>query len=204
MKIHSIFPTAVGKFELDRKITPKELSFVKNLEKRPNMGNKTSENNTILEKSELSKIKNFIQKCVDEYFKSIYDSKDEVKLQITQSWCNYSEPNEWHHKHNHPNSFISGVFYFQANKETDKIYFYNEKYETIKFVANNWNLWNSESWWFDVGTAELILFPSSLTHMVQPVEGNETRISLSFNTFPVGKIGNHYNLSYLNIDKVST
>jgi uncharacterized protein (TIGR02466 family) len=204
MPIHNLFPIPIGRYELDRKITSKELSFVKKQKKRPNMGNKTSEDNKILENKELFDIKSFIIKSVDEYFKTVYDPKNDVDLRITQSWCNYSDKNEWHHKHNHPNSFISGVFYFQSNKQTDKIHFYNEKYEMVKLSPNNWNLWNSESWWFDVGSGELLLFPSSLSHMVEPVESNQTRISLSFNTFIVGKIGNIYDLAYLNIEGVST
>ena len=71
----------------------------------------------------------------------------------------------------------------------------------IKFPPVKWNEYNSESWWFPVGTGELILFPSNLSHKVQPVEGSDTRISLAFNTFPVGHIGDEDELTALHLEK---
>ena len=44
-------------------------------------------------------------------------------------------------------------------------------------------MWNSESWWFPVKTGDVILFPSSLIHMVETKQGTNTRISLAFNVF---------------------
>jgi hypothetical protein len=70
----------------------------------------------------------------------------------------------------------------------------------IKLPPQEWNLWNSESWWFEVGTGDLVLFPSSLTHMVETVQGTDTRISLSFNTFPVGNIGEEVSLTGLKLE----
>jgi hypothetical protein len=92
------------------------------------------------------------------------------------------------------------VFYVQADKAKDRIYFYRNGYQQIKFPPSDWNVWNSESWWFDVGSCDLILFPSSLTHMVPTVESEQTRISLSFNTFPVGNVGEEMDLTGLNVE----
>jgi uncharacterized protein (TIGR02466 family) len=156
-------------------------------------------NNTILRHKAMTKLRDFIESSVSEYFKTIYNPKHQVSLRVTQSWTNYTEPGQWHHKHAHPNSFVSGVFYSQANRETDKIYFYRDGFQQIKFPPENWNAWNSESWWFDVGTGDLVLFPSSLTHMVEEVQGDQTRISLSFNTFPIGSIGEEVDLTGLKI-----
>jgi uncharacterized protein (TIGR02466 family) len=199
MPIHNLFPTPVGMYKLDRDLTEKELGFIKNQETRPNMGNATSVNNTILRHKAMTKLRDFIESSVSEYFKTIYNPKHQVSLRVTQSWTNYTEPGQWHHKHAHPNSFVSGVFYPQANKETDKIYFYRGGFDMVKLPPENYNSWNSESWWFDVGTGDLILFPSSLEHMVETVQGDQTRISLSFNTFPVGNIGEEVSLTGLKI-----
>jgi hypothetical protein len=97
---------------------------------------------------------------------------------------------------------VSGVFYPQANRETDKIYFYRDGFQQIKFPPSDWNVWNSESWWFEVGTEDLVLFPSSLTHMVETVKGEDTRISLSFNTFPVGLVGEEMDLTGLKLESI--
>ena len=161
------------------------------------MGNTTSVDNYILEAKKLTDIRTFIEASLNEYFKSVYAPKNDVKLRITQSWCNYTEPGQFHHKHAHPNSFISGVFYPQANKNTDKIYFYKDVYEQIKIPTTDWNTWNSESWWLEAEQGALYIFPSGLTHMVETVEGTQTRISLSFNTFPVGLVGEEESLTGL-------
>jgi len=90
------------------------------------------------------------------------------------------------------------VFYVQADKTKDKIYFFKEEYKQIKIPAKEYNLFNSESWWFETGTNDLVIFPSSLTHMVEKVVGKE-RISLSFNTFLKGYIGEDLELTGLHI-----
>jgi uncharacterized protein (TIGR02466 family) len=200
--LHNLFPTPVGIYKLDRDLTEKEIDFIKGQETRPNMGNTTSVNNTILRNKQMTKLRDFIETSLADYFTTVHNPKHKVNLKITQSWSNYTEPGQWHHKHEHPNSFVSGVFYPQANRETDKIYFYKSGFQQIKFPPENWNVYNSESWWFAVGTGDLILFPSSLTHMVETVQGDQTRISLSFNTFPVGNIGEEVSLTGLQIGEL--
>jgi len=200
--VHNLFPTPVGMYKLERDLTDKELSFIKGQETRPNMGNTTSVDNALLRHKEMTKLRDFIETSLADYFTTVYNPKHKVNLRVTQSWANYTEPGQFHHKHEHPNSFVSGVFYPQANRETDKIYFYRSGFQQIKFPPENWNTWNSESWWFEVGTGDLILFPSSLTHMVETVQGDQTRISLSFNTFPVGNIGEEVNLTGLQIGEL--
>lgn len=199
MNIVSLFPKAVGSFQLGRDLTESEIKFIKEQPTRSNMGNTTSVDNYILEAKKLNDINKFIEESLNEYFHAVYAPKGDVKLRITQSWCNYTEPGQWHHKHAHPNSFISGVFYPQANRETDKIYFYKDNYEQIKLPTENWNTWNSESWWLEAEQGGLYIFPSGLTHMVETVQGTQTRISLSFNTFPVGMIGEEVSLTGLKL-----
>ena len=200
--LHNLFHTPVGIYKLDRDLSAKELLFLKNQETRSNMGNLTSINNSILKDKELTQLRDFIETKLSEYFTTVYSPKHKVNLKITQSWTNYTEKGEYHHKHEHPNSFVSGVFYVQADKTKDKIHFFKNIYHQINFPPSEWNVWNSESWWFEIGTCELILFPSSLTHMVPTVESDQTRISLSFNTFPVGNIGEEVNLTGLNVETV--
>ena len=89
------------------------------------------------------------------------------------------------------------------NINIDKIYFFKEGYSQIKFEPKEWNLSNSDSWWFEVATKKMVVFPSSLTHMVQTVEAENTRISLAFNTFFKGTCGLNENLTELILgDKV--
>jgi len=200
--IHNLFPTAVGLYSLDRELSEEELSFIKNQETHNNTGNTTSNDRNMLEHEELKDLREFLVSKVDEYFKQVHNPKHDVELKITQSWCNYTSPGQFHHKHAHPNSFISGVFYPQADVEKDRIFFYKDGYQQIKMPPEDWNLWNSESWWFEAGTGKLVLFPSSLTHMVPNTESEQTRISLSFNTFPIGYVGTDEELTGLHVDEV--
>lgn len=201
--IQNLFPIPVGIYKLGREFTDKEINFIKNQNTQPNTGNTTSVDSLILRHKQMTKLRDFIETSLVEYFNLIYNPKYKVNLRITQSWINYTEPGQYHHKHAHPNSFVSGVFYPQANKDTDKIHFYKDVFQQIKFIPNEWNTWNSESWWFEVGTGDLVLFPSSLTHMVETVKGEQTRISLSFNTFPVGSIGAAVDLTGLQIEELN-
>lgn len=190
MEIQSLFPVALGMFELGRDFTSEEIKFIKNQETHDNMGNNTtSVNKNILDHVELQNIRYFVENAIAEYFKKVYAPKQDTKLRITQSWCNYTEPGQFHHKHSHPNSFVSGVLYPQANKSIDKIYFYRDGYQQLKTPTAGWNLYNADSWWMEAYTGRMFIFPSSLMHMVETVQGNDQRISLSFNTFPKGDFG---------------
>lgn len=197
MNIHALFPTPVAFFNLGRPYTGVELEHILNLPQRSNMGNTSSEDNYVLKSPELSDLADFVQTSIEQYLTQIYAPKRQVNLRVTQSWCNYTKPGQFHHKHEHPNSFISGVLYVQTDAKLDRIYFYRSGYQQIKLPTENFNLYNSESWWFETVTGALILFPSSLTHMVETTKSADTRISLSFNTFPVGEIGDTRELTEL-------
>jgi uncharacterized protein (TIGR02466 family) len=195
--IENLFPTPVGFYELDKPVTEKELQFIKDLETRANDGNTTSVDNYLLKSKEMKRIAAFIDKSVQDYFQAVYAPKHKVKPYVTQSWSNYTNKGQYHHKHAHPNSFISGVFYVAADPAKDRIFFYKDGYQQVKVTTEDWNQWNSESWWFPVETGKIVLFPSNLTHMVETVQSEDTRISIAFNTFLEGVIGDSQNLTEL-------
>lgn len=199
MNVHNLFPTPIGEFHIGRAFTVKESDFVDQQPVHKNMGNTTSNDHYVLTHRCMASIYKFVQSCVSEYFNAIYAPSNKVSLRVTQSWLNYSKTGEWHHKHAHSNSFVSGVLYMKAAKESDKIYFYNEYYRQLEIPASSYNLYNSRSWWLPVETGKLMLFPSSLTHSVEPVQAEDTRISLAFNTFPVGYMGQEETLTRLDL-----
>jgi uncharacterized protein (TIGR02466 family) len=197
--IQGIFPTPIYMSKLDRTLTPLELKFVDKNKKDfyKNSGNITSNNNYILNEKPFDNIKKELDLRVQDYFDKVISPANKITPYITQSWLNYTETNQYHHKHAHPNSLVSGVFYINCHEELDKIKFFNTEYKTIKPEVKEYNLWNSESWWFSVKTGDVILFPSSLTHMVETKEGDNTRISLAFNVFIKGTVGDNKNLTEL-------
>lgn len=198
MIIENLFPTAIGFFSYDGGI---DKDFLLNQPQRPNTGNTSSVDKYILKHKKLLDLSHFVEKCAHQYFMATYCPKNDVRLKVTQSWLNWTKPKQFHHKHAHPNSLISGCFYVNANKDTDRIYFHREKYQTLKFPPVEWNSYNSDSWWFPVGSGDLIFFPSNLTHSVELVGGEDTRISLAFNTFPVGELGAEDDLTALILEK---
>jgi uncharacterized protein (TIGR02466 family) len=197
MNLHPLFPTPVAFFTMPRDYTNAEINFIKNLSQRSNMGNTSSENNYVLASPELANIADFVNESVREYLAQIYAPMRDVNLRVTQSWCNYTTPGQFHHKHEHPNSFVSGVLYIQSDPKLDRIYFYRSGYQQLKLPTETFNPYNSESWWFEAVPGQLILFPSHLTHMVETTRSADTRISLSFNTFPVGQVGSNQELTEL-------
>jgi uncharacterized protein (TIGR02466 family) len=198
-QIIGIFPTPIYLSSLNRKLTNQELLFIDKtkLDVHKSEGNTISNNNYILNEKSFVNIKKELNLKIQDYFDKVISSTDAITPYITQSWLNYTETNQYHHKHQHQNSFVSGVFYINCDDKFDKIKFFNDGYKTIKPEVKNWNIWNSESWWFSVKTGDIIMFPSSLTHMVETKEGSNTRISLAFNVFVKGKIGNNKSLTEL-------
>ena len=200
--IHSLFPTPIYITKINRGFTKKELQFVDNQKNKcmKNKGNINTKDNYILNKKEFKNINKFLEKHCQNYLDTIICPKNNLKLYITQSWLNYTEANQYHHKHEHPNSVVSGVFYFDSDVKNDKILFSHSKdYQQIKPEIDNtkFNLWNSGTWFFPVETGNLFMFPSSTTHQVETKKGTNTRISLAFNTFYKGTVGSDKSLTEL-------
>jgi uncharacterized protein (TIGR02466 family) len=198
--IHSIFSTPIYISKLNRELTSQELKFIEENKKLflKNEGNISSKNNYILNEKPFLNLKKELDLKVKNYFEKVISPANNIIPYITQSWLNYTETNQYHHKHEHPNSLVSGVFYINCHEELDKIKFFKKDiYQTIKPEIKNWNVWNSEAWSFVVKTQDIIMFPSSLTHMVENKEGTNTRISLAFNVFIKGTVGDEENLTKL-------
>ena len=199
--INNIFPIPVYTTEIDRRFTKQELNFVKEQKKHcsKNTGNINTKDNYILNRKEFKNIKKFLNKHCKNYLDTVICPKNNLELYITQSWLNYTEADQYHHKHNHPNSIVSGVLYFDSDIKNDKILFSKSNSPQIKPIIDNtkFNLWNSETWFFPVETGKLIMFPSSTTHQVENKKGKNTRISLAFNTFYKGTIGSNPYLTEL-------
>ena len=202
-EILGIFPTPVIKSELDRPLTKKEIAAFDSFatETRQNQGNLISINTQVLEHVDLKDLKVFIQHHINFFVERIIIPKTNVELYITQSWMNYTKAGQYHHIHTHPNSVLSGVFYINA--VDDKIFFHNKKTPTyiLEFETDNYELFNSKSWFLYAKTNDMFLFPSTLEHEVKTLDDKreDVRISLSFNTFFKGEVGSNLNLTELKL-----
>ena len=199
--IYGIFPVPIYRSKLSRKFTTTELRFVEKIKtkSRPNLGNTTSSNSYILNSSPFSHLKKEIDLFIEDYFAKILFPPKSISPYITQSWLNYTETKEHHHAHAHVNSCLSGVLYINADKAHDKISFEKDRYDQIKFSSTQYNSYNSDSWSFPVETGEIIMFPSYMKHLVTKKQGENTRVSLSFNVFLKGNLGEAQDLNELKL-----
>ena len=199
--ITPLFPAAVYSAHLNRSFTQKELNFVQKnkTDYVANAGNITSKNTYLLNCTPFATLKKELQEYIDEYFSLVISPFKSVTPYITQSWLNYTEPNQFHHTHNHPNSYLSGILIFSADKNVDIIQFHHQRYDQIEIPTKNYNIYNSDRWRFPAEIGFLTIFPSRLIHSVPPTKGTETRISLSFNVFVKGLAGDPLSLTELKL-----
>tara|TARA_R110001606_G_scaffold331048_1_gene478789 strand:- start:79 stop:690 length:612 start_codon:yes stop_codon:yes gene_type:complete len=196
-EIYGIFPTPIYRSKLNRNFTKKELNFFDKIKCKPNKNNLTSVDNYILERPILLNLKKEINLFVEDYFNKILFPHKSILPYITQSWLNYTKQKEQHHSHDHANSYLSGVFYINADKLTDTISFQDSRYKQLKFSSTKYGLYNSDTWIFAVESKDIIIFPSQTNHFVQEKKHKGTRISLSFNVFLKGELGEVGDLNQL-------
>jgi uncharacterized protein (TIGR02466 family) len=183
-----LFPTPLYINNIDAPLINQQKNYLLNLPKIQNMGNLRSESGYIFEYPLFAELKKTINEHIKEYINIVYPNSN-LDVYITQSWANYTEPNQWHHKHSHPNSFISGVFYVNAIKNEDIIKFYKDLPFIYQIMHNQPNNYNSGDVAILIESGDLVLFPSNFQHNVPPTTSKETRISISFNTFIRGNLG---------------
>jgi uncharacterized protein (TIGR02466 family) len=187
-RIMDLFPTPLYINNIDAPLINQQKTYLLNLPKILNTGNLRSESGHIFEHSLFAELKKTINEHIKEYVNIVYPNSN-LDVYITQSWANYTEPNQYHHKHSHPNSFISGVFYVNAIKNEDMIKFYKDLPFIYQINHNQPNNYNSGDVAILIESGDLVLFPSNFQHNVPPTTSKETRISISFNTFIRGNLG---------------
>ena len=133
--------------------------------------------------------------------KEAYQPKEKIEPYITQSWLNFTKHKGYHHLHNHPNSFISGVLYINSDINKDKIQFYRTDYIQLQVESLSNDIYYN-SYTLPVNTGKLILFPSSTMHQVPKTTNEKTRISLAFNTFIKGNLGANKALTELKLSEL--
>ena len=199
MTIHQLFPEPLYFSKLERVLTKEELKIINEHQKKTqkNSGNSRTKDNYVLEHKGLKNLKKDIQTKVMDYFDKVVCTNNSTPY-ITQSWINYTESDQFHHRHSHPNSLVSGIFYINADKNVDSVTFYKGYLDhRIKLDVTKYNIFNSSSCKFPVETGNILLFRSSLEHGVKNKKGNNIRISLSFNIFIKGTVGNKTDLTEL-------
>ena len=205
-KLEPIFPVPL--YSTNRKLElseteKKEIEDIISEGMDKNVLNSHSKNSYIFD-TKLQEIKEFCKGHLNNYLEKVICPVKEknIELYITQPWINVTEPMQGHHKHNHANSIISGVFYIQTLKN-DFIALHDPNYFAKSFmyiIPETHHEYNTNVYQMPVKALDLILFPSWMEHEVRPTKTTENRVSLSFNTFIEGFVGQREELSEVVLD----
>jgi len=95
----------------------------------------------------------------------------------------------------HPNSFISGIYYFDKVSPT---YFQDPRQLVLSTGFNVECDGDNPVWEYSPTANTLLLFPSWLSHFTMPHALNEQRYTLAINVIPTGVV-NQGSLTELNI-----
>lgn len=187
-----IFPTVITMNKMERDFTEQEMTCLMSFKDKLRDSYPNTLDIYILENEPLSKIKEICERVLNEYLLEINKpiNPNDISLKITHSWLNFTKKDQYHPPHTHHNSILCGVLYVNANKEKDTIRFTkSETGENWQIQTNNVsNIFSSNTFELSVGTGDIVIFPSNLTHSVPLIE-DETRLSLAFNSFYSGNIG---------------
>jgi uncharacterized protein (TIGR02466 family) len=168
----------------------------------PNYGER-SKNSYILEEPEAINLKSYILELTAQYSKML--GYDYTSYRFGQSWLSYKHPGQHHTTHSHPNSLISGVFYFgEPTNNTPAIKFHkleggmNVSYMSPKIIKDKRELkYAQKEFSIEFTPGLLLLFPSYLHHSVPLNKTEKTRCSLAFNTVPTIGFGEETSLTEL-------
>ena len=167
-------------------------------------GNFLSQEHNILELESYKLIKDRILQGLHQYTRTVLSIDESVEFYITASWLNINPPNTYHHRHNHSNSIVSGVYYIDVGEDSE-ITFCTQN--TMPITSNpsysipvkEYNLANSSFWTCPVNDNGIIYFPSTTLHEVGTNNSDKNRISLGFNVFMRGELGDTKNLNLLQL-----
>jgi uncharacterized protein (TIGR02466 family) len=133
-------------------------------------------------------LKNELQKHLDFYAKEVF-KYESVEVYITQSWINVNPTKSSHTVHNHSNSVFSGVYYIDVPEGAPFLQFYSPIKHMFSIEPKEWNMHNSATWTIPVCDNDVLIFPSTLEHEVLENKSDKTRLSIAFNSFIKGEIG---------------
>jgi uncharacterized protein (TIGR02466 family) len=106
-----------------------------------------------------------------------------ASFQITGLWLNVAAPGGAVRMHNHPNNFLSGVYYVEVQQGADTINFHDPRPQSavIRPPVTELTAYNTDQIVVQVQEGTLLVFPAWLMHSVDPNRSDRLRISASFN-----------------------
>jgi uncharacterized protein (TIGR02466 family) len=108
---------------------------------------------------------------------------EHVGFEITGCWANICPNGAINSSHNHPNNFLSGVYYVDIPKGSGEIEFSDPRPQmgAIMPRVKKRTRFNANKISLAPKPGQLVIFPAWLVHAVGPNQALEDRISISFN-----------------------
>ena len=103
--------------------------------------------------------------------------------QITACWATVLARGAAHKMHQHPNNFLSGVYYIRTHPGANTINFHDPRNQTgiIRPPVVELTAENTDQVVVSVKDGTLLVFPSYLQHSVDANRSDQERVSVSFN-----------------------
>lgn len=168
-----------------------------------------SEFNKVSETSlNIPDLENWINQCLHDVQIKVFP-KLTSKLKITGMWANKSSKMQYHHKHSHANSIVSGILYLTDSiKGGNTIFYMKDPWYQIHndghiLLDPNGNSTIEIQSNIQPKYGKLIIFPSTIQHNVTPIIDNSIRYTIAFNTFLDGNIGNSRNATMLHLKNIT-
>ena len=123
--------------------------------------------------------------------KAIFDLQlVDCDVYLSAAWVNFNESrNHYNAEHVHQDTF-SGVFYLQIPEKSGKLSLTNPGLNALwqgALLIDNKNKFNADRLKIEPEEGQIFVWPSYLSHAVEPNDHDETRISISFNIICVPK-----------------
>lgn len=158
----------------------------------------------ILDNAECCGIRKLIGEELDVFINNLGIDPN-VQFSIKNSWVVKHHKKDWSQRHIHSNSLISGVLYLKVTNNSGDIIFRKGVQNSgigltsIRLALSQDNIFNLDEYAIKPVNNQIVLFPSILQHDVTENMSDDDRYVLSFNVFPVGKLGNSKSLDELDL-----
>ena len=199
--ISAVFATPVWKSDNKYDLTKQQLDYLKTLELIKNKGdNFITPRKDILDDVIMEDFKKWCLLNVTAFAKQL-GASDKTSFYITQSWMNKNPPHSYHHTHMHPNSIFSCIYYLEGDTCPTFFYRYDDRTSFGNFAFYDGDKGSNPYTATKVGVmnevGRLVVFPSSMVHDVDKNLGQKDRVTISFNTFVKGEMGDPENSNHL-------
>ena len=148
-----------------------------------------SDDSHVLQNKELKNIEKILLDCFKDYVNDILQIKNQFYM--CNSWSTLQKKGDFHSSHIHPNHIFSAVYYAKTPKSSLTFYLERSKIQEnfhFSYDIKKYNIYNSTSWFVEVNSGDVIIFPGHLKHESSVCKGNE-RIIVGSSFFIKGKLG---------------